>query len=123
MVLWLNGHTHLNAVRPRRNPGDSFRGFWEVTTCSIVDWPCQARLVELVESAGELHIVCTMIDHDSPPAPRALESGRDLASLHRELAANMPIIGADSSRPGTPADRNVELRMAPPFSLDRLRAS
>jgi len=123
VVLWLNGHTHLNAVRPRRNPGDSFRGFWEVTTCSIVDWPCQARLVELVESAGELHIVCTMIDHDSPPVPRALESGRDLASLHRELAANMPIIGVDSSRPGTPADRNVELRMAPPFPLDRLRAS
>jgi metallophosphoesterase (TIGR03767 family) len=120
VVLWLNGHTHLNAVRPRRSPADPSRGFWEVTTCSIVDWPCQARLVELVESAGELSIVCTMIDHDSPPAPRSLEPGSELASLHRELAANMPIIGADSSRPGGPADRNVELRMASPFPLSPL---
>ncbi len=121
VVLWLNGHTHLNAVRPRRRPGDPGRGFWEVTTSSIVDWPCQARLVEFVESAGQLSIFCTMIDHDSPAGPRSLESGRELAALHRELAANMPFAGLDSARPGTHADRNVELRMAAPFPLAQLR--
>ncbi|HTZ93546.1 MAG TPA: TIGR03767 family metallophosphoesterase [Streptosporangiaceae bacterium] len=121
VVLWLNGHTHLNAVRPRQRQGNANRGFWEVTTSSIVDWPCQARLVELVESAGELSIFCTMIDHDSPLGPRSLESGRDLAALHRELAANMPFAGLESARPGTHADRNVELRMAAPFPLAQLR--
>ena len=72
VVLWLNGHTHLNAIRPRPDPRDPARGFWEVTTSSIVDWPCQARLVELVEAGGQLSIVCTMIDHDSPVRPELL---------------------------------------------------
>jgi metallophosphoesterase (TIGR03767 family) len=120
VVLWLNGHTHLNAIQPRRRPGDPQRGFWEVTTSSIVDWPCQARLVELVASGGQLSIFCTMIDHDSPVGPASLESGSDLAALHRELAANMPFAGMDSDRSGTHADRNVELRMAAPFRLERL---
>jgi metallophosphoesterase (TIGR03767 family) len=123
VVLWLNGHTHLNAIRPRRSPRDPARGFWEVTTSSIVDWPCQARLVEIVEATGQLSIVCTMIDHDSPVRPEALASVADLAALHRELAANMPFAGMDSSRPGTHADRNVELRVVAPFPLARLAES
>jgi metallophosphoesterase (TIGR03767 family) len=122
VVLWLNGHTHLNAVRLWRRPDDPSRGFWEVTTSSIVDWPCQARLVELVEIDGQLSIFCTMIDHDSPAGPESLQSGRQLAALHRELAANAPFAGMDSTRSGSPADRNVELRMTAPFPLARLRS-
>ena len=34
----------------------------------------------------------------------------------------MPVIGADSYRSGLPADRNAELRMVPPFPLDRAPA-
>ena len=70
VVLWLNGHTHTNAVRARRDPDQPGRGFWEVTTCAIVDWPCQARLVEITESGGRLSISCTMVDHDTPVACR-----------------------------------------------------
>ena len=125
VVLWLNGHTHTNAVRARRDPHDSSRGFWEVTTCSVVDWPCQARLVEIIDSGGCLSIVCTMVDHDTPLGPLApgpLQTTDDFAALHRELAANMPIIGADSARPGLVGDRNAELRLPPPFPLDRVAA-
>jgi metallophosphoesterase (TIGR03767 family) len=121
VILWLNGHTHTNAIRPRRDPDDPSRGFWEVTTCAIVDWPCQARLVELIDSGEYLSIVCTMVDHDTPLAPRSLGTSADLASLHRELAANMPFAGADSARPGEPADRNVELRIAAPFPRKRIQ--
>jgi len=121
VVLWLNGHTHTNAVRARRDPDQPGRGFWEVTTCAIVDWPCQTRLVEITESGGCLSISCTMVDHDTPVAPPpSLRTAAGLASLHRELAANMPLIGADSQRAGVAADRNVELRMAPPFPLGHL---
>jgi metallophosphoesterase (TIGR03767 family) len=119
VVLWLNGHTHTNAVHARRDPDDPARGFWEVTTCSVVDWPCQTRLVEVVDCGGYLSIVCTMIDHDTPVRPGPLLTGAGLASLHRELAANMPFIGVDSDRPGLAGDRNAELRMPPPFPLDR----
>jgi hypothetical protein len=120
VVLWLNGHTHANAVRPRRDPADPARGFWEVTTCAIADWPCQTRLVELVDAGGDLAIVCTMVDHDTPPAPSSLETSDDLAALHRELAANAPLDGADSDLAGAPPDRNVELRLRPPFPLRHL---
>jgi metallophosphoesterase (TIGR03767 family) len=122
VVLWLNGHTHTNAVRPRPDPDRPGRGFWEVTTCAIVDWPCQTRMVELVDTGECLSIVCTMVDHDTPAGPRSLDTGDDLAALHRELAANMPLIGADSERAGAPGDRNAELRMTPPFPLGRLAA-
>jgi metallophosphoesterase (TIGR03767 family) len=136
VVLWLNGHTHANAIRPRpAQPvlrGDAGRpragsagsasgpgtGFWEVTTCSVVDWPCQTRLVEIVEAEGEIRIVCTMLDHAARSRRSPDEPG--LAWLHRELAANMPFLGADSGRDGTAADRNVVLRMPAPFPLGRL---
>ncbi|HEV2140743.1 MAG TPA: metallophosphoesterase [Candidatus Dormibacteraeota bacterium] len=99
VVLWLNGHTHINRIRPRGT-------FWEVTTGSLVDWPCQARLVELHRTReGMLAIRCTMLDHD----------GAGLAGLHRELAGNVPAAGFDSRLPGTPSDRNAVLLLEPPF--------
>ena len=120
VVLWLNGHTHTNAVRPRPDADHPGRGFWEVTTSAIVDWPCQTRIVELIDAGDCLSVVCTMVDHDTPPGPRSLDTGDDLAALHRELAANMPLIGADSDRAGVASDRNIELRIRPPFPLGRL---
>jgi len=93
VVLWLNGHIHANRIK-------AHRGFWEVTTSSLVDWPCQARVVEIFRTAeGRLAVATTMVDHD----------GQDLAGLHRELAANVPGSGFDSRRPGRPADRNAVL--------------
>ena len=93
VALWLNGHTHTNRIRPRGT-------FWEVTTSSLVDWPCQARLVELHRTReGTLAIRCTMLDHD----------GAGLAGIHRELAGNVPAAGFDSRLPGTPSDRNAIL--------------
>jgi len=104
VVLWLNGHIHANRITPR--PDGRGQGFWEVTTSSLVDWPCQARLVELFRCGqGLLGIACTMLDHD----------GEGLAGLHRELAANVPFSDFDSWRPGSPADRNVVLLLPAPF--------
>ncbi len=122
VVLWLNGHTHANTVRPRRDPDHPARGFWEVTTCAVVDWPCQTRLIELIDHGGQLCIVCTMVDHDAPAAAPSLTTNAGLAALHRELAANVPILGADSDRAGAVTDRNVELRLTAPFPLKRVVA-
>jgi metallophosphoesterase (TIGR03767 family) len=118
VVLWLNGHTHTNAIRPHRDPADPARGFWEVTTCAVADWPCQTRVVELVDHGEYLSIVTTMVDHDTPLGPASLETTDDLAALHRELAANAP--WAVSVMAGTASDRNTELRVVPPFPLKRL---
>jgi hypothetical protein len=118
-VLWLNGHTHTNTICPRPDPADPAHGFWEVTTCAVVDWPCQTRVVELVDRGDYLAIVTTMVDHDTPLAPAVpVETTDDLAALHREIAANIPL--DITAMAGTAADRNVELRIAPPFPLKRL---
>jgi hypothetical protein len=42
----------------------------------------------------------------------------DLAALHRELAANVPL--DVTAMAGVATDRNVELRLVPPFPLKRL---
>jgi len=119
VVLWLNGHTHTNTIRPRPDPADPARGFWEVTTCAVVDWPCQTRVIELVDHSEYLSIVTTMVDHDTPTAPpRSPQTQDDLAALHRELAANVPL--DITAMAGTPGDRNTELRVVPPFPLKRL---
>jgi 3',5'-cyclic AMP phosphodiesterase CpdA len=103
LVLWLNGHIHLNRVQPRGT-------FWEVTTGSLVDWPCQARLVELLEVAGgRLAIACTMVDHDSPLDPGEAVESAEMAALHRELAGNVPGQGFGSRRGGSELDQNVIL--------------
>jgi metallophosphoesterase (TIGR03767 family) len=123
VVLWLNGHTHLNAVRARPAPAAAGGGFWEVTTCAVIDWPCQTRLVELIDCGEDLSVVCTMLDHDTPALVTDTQTSAEIASLHRELAANVPFAGAGSGRAGTAADRNVDLRVRAPFPLDRLPAA
>jgi metallophosphoesterase (TIGR03767 family) len=120
VVLWLNGHTHVSEVRPWHSPEEPGRGFWEVTTCAVVDWPGQARLVEFLDNGdGTLSLVCTMLDHDSPAVPPealdpAARDPRALASLQRELSANVPWAGLGSGLAGGPRDRNVELVVRDP---------
>jgi metallophosphoesterase (TIGR03767 family) len=106
VVLWLNGHIHANRVRAHRDESHPGRGFWEVTTSSVVDWPCQGRVIEIFEAGeGLLAIACTMVDHE----------GSELGDLHRELAGNEPGAGFGSGRAGGPLDRNVILPMRSPF--------
>ena len=114
VVLWLNGHIHANRVQPRPDQSGQGGGFWEVTTASLVDWPCQGRVVELSDIGdGMLAIACTMVDHQ----------GSELAGLHRELAGNAPAGGFTAGRAGTPLDRNVILPLRAAFALERLHSN
>jgi metallophosphoesterase (TIGR03767 family) len=113
VVAWVNGHTHVHAIAAitdERMPG----GFWQVTTASHIDWPQQARVIELLETDTGLAIGCTVIDSAAPASFRGTAGPADLAALARELAANdwqardqiTPEGGAGA---GTAADRNVIL--------------
>jgi metallophosphoesterase (TIGR03767 family) len=118
MVLWVNGHTHRHAVRPRPDPEGRTTGFWEVTTGSLIGWPCQARLVEIVANGnGTLSVLCTMVDHMAPPDVASAGELLRLAALHRELAANDPHAGVPAGLAGQPSDRNAELVIPAPFAL------
>jgi metallophosphoesterase (TIGR03767 family) len=121
VILWLNGHVHMNAVRPHPNREGVTVGFWEVTTGSLVDWPCQGRLVEILDAGyGRVAVACTMLDHEGPVDPGEASSLIEMAGLHRELAANDPLAGMGSPRAGTPEDRNVILALPAPFNLKQI---
>jgi metallophosphoesterase (TIGR03767 family) len=114
VVLWLNGHTHETTVTPHGS-------WWEVTAPSLIDWPQQGRIVELIRHDGVLTIATTMIDHSGEaPWSGAIRSVDEIAGLSRELAANdwqwrqKPL--EEHPRGGGRADRNALLLLADPFS-------
>ncbi|TWG96813.1 metallophosphoesterase (TIGR03767 family) [Nocardioides sp. J9] len=114
VVAWINGHTHRNKITPRTRPGGG--GLWEITTASHIDWPQQARIIELADNAdGTLSIFTTMVDHSGPASTGAgTANAQQLAGLARELAANDWHEHSDGS--GAPEDRNVELLVPNPLS-------
>lgn len=122
VVLWMSGHTHRNEIQPRPAAGGG--GFWEVTTSALMDWPCQARVVELVAlDSGELMVRLTMVDHAGRAAPEDNhETLWRLAALHRELASNEPAGVGGPQAHGLATDRNVELVVPAPFPLESLQA-
>jgi metallophosphoesterase (TIGR03767 family) len=124
VVLWVNGHTHRNQVIPHKRPKSSKApgGFWELNTAAHIDWPQQARTVELVDNRdGTLSIFGTIVDHAGPTSyGKHPKSPLDLASLSRELGANDwqekgPFPVGQDGRRGTVEDRNVELLVPAPF--------
>ncbi|MCL4434695.1 MAG: hypothetical protein M1399_08040 [Actinobacteria bacterium] len=127
-VLWMNGHTHAHRVSfiPALNPQSATHGIWQITTASLIDWPQQSRIVEIgIDSqTGELLIVSTVLDHAAPIDPRGggLDDPLTLASWSRELAANHWIHRNDGYEPvgrGQYFDRNVIIRIPPPFPLQQ----
>ena len=119
VVLWLNGHRHVNEISLRPSPAKDGSAFVDIATCSIADWPSQARLVELVANRdGTLSVLTEMLDHGAPPVPEdATTAMANMAALHRELAANVPGAGFGSRLEGRPSDRNVELVLRSPFPV------
>jgi metallophosphoesterase (TIGR03767 family) len=128
VVAWINGHTHVHAVTAVSQDGLP-GGFWQVTTASHIDWPQQARIIELVETDSGLALCCTVLDSAAPAAFTGSATPDDLAALGRELAANYwqlrELITPDGGAgAGTAADRNVVLpiewpRRPPPASATR----
>jgi 3',5'-cyclic AMP phosphodiesterase CpdA len=114
VVLWLAGHTHVVAATPHGS-------YWQVVAPSLIDWPQQARIVEVMRGNGLLRIVATMVDHaGQAPWDETIASIPALAGLSRELAANdwqsrqFPF--AEQPRAGRPDERNVDLLLRDPWA-------
>ena len=68
VIVFQNGHEHLNRITPFPDPSGKTQGFWEINTASHIDYPQQSRIVEVGENDDDtLSIFCTMIDHQSVP--------------------------------------------------------
>jgi 3',5'-cyclic AMP phosphodiesterase CpdA len=97
VVAALAGDSHRNRIAARRTPAG---GYWLVQTAALADYPQQARVLRVRETAGGGTVLETwMLDTASDP----------LADTARELA----FLDAQGGRPqreaGTRLDRNVRL--------------
>ncbi len=123
VIAWIAGHVHFHAAGRH---GDGARGFWEITTSSLIDWPQQARILEFVRvnDAGrpEIAIVSTVVDHGAPPHWSAtdLDDPTNLAAISRSLSANDYRLRESSLRglnlESAPDVRNVVWRCPDPFA-------
>lgn len=114
VCAWVNGHTHDNRIFPHAGPTPE-QGFWEINTASHIDFPQQARIIEITDNRdGTLSLLATLIEADAPYATDYSDlSQHGLASLYRELAFND--VHTKPDREGTPQDQNVELLLASPL--------
>jgi metallophosphoesterase (TIGR03767 family) len=113
VIAWVNGHTHRNQITPHVR-ADGSGGFWEINTAAHIDWPQQARLIEVADNLdGTLSIFTTILDHAGPASNNGdLGSTVALASLSRELSVNDP--QANLGARGVLGDRNTELLVGAP---------
>jgi hypothetical protein len=97
VIAALAGDTHHNRIRARATAGG---GYWLVQTAALADYPQQARMLRIRETAGHGTVIETWM-LDTAPDP--------LADTARELA----YLDAQGGRPqhdaGTRLDRNVRL--------------
>ncbi len=100
VIAALAGHTHRNQITPRTSASG---GYWLINTASLIDYPQQARALQIVETqGGGVAIQTWMLDH--APSP--------LGTISRELS----YLDAQGGRPqgfiGERLDRNVALYAA-----------
>ncbi|HVL95574.1 MAG TPA: hypothetical protein VM266_06905 [Solirubrobacteraceae bacterium] len=124
VIAHVDGHEHENYVLQHRceDPGQGTNPFWEISTAAHIDWPQQARMIELVNAGGRLSLVLTIIDHLGPARPgsgNASDQPVELASIAREIAYN-DYQGSRGAR-GTRADRNVIVPTGKPVTPALLR--
>jgi hypothetical protein len=102
VVAVLAGHTHRNAIAPRRSRAG---GYWLITTASIIDWPQQWRALRLVQTAGGgVALETWMVDHTGRPNDEG-----SLAGIARDLAFLDPQGGRPAHAAGPATARNVRL--------------
>ncbi len=115
VLAWVNGHTHSNAITARVGP-TPLRSFWEINTASHIEFPQQARILDICDNRdGTLSIFTTLIESAAPyQASYSDQSQAALGSLYREFSFND--LHYLARHDGTPLDRNTELLLPNPLA-------
>jgi metallophosphoesterase (TIGR03767 family) len=115
VVAWVNGHTHSNNITPRPGPTPA-RSFWEINTASHIEFPQQARIVDVCDNKdGTLSLFTTLIESAAPVRGSYSDGSQaSLASLYREFSLNDLYYTA--SHEGQPEDHNTELLLKNPLA-------
>jgi metallophosphoesterase (TIGR03768 family) len=103
LILWLAGHQHNNQVTPFVSPDPSHpeRGFWEVQTASLRDFPQQFRTIDIVRNTDNtISIIITDVDpavSDGSPAAMSRFYAIAAAQLYNTPTIPSAAISADTS--------------------------
>jgi metallophosphoesterase (TIGR03768 family) len=99
LLMWIAGHRHMNAVKAfvTDDPGKPERGFWQVETSSLHDFPQQLRMFEInLNSDYSISIVATNVDP-------AVKEGTPAATARKYAVAAMQIVKSpDIYQPNAP---------------------
>ena len=105
VIALVCGHAHLNRIRAypvRDAPG---RGFWQIQTSSLIDYPQQARIIELWNNGNGTGSIYTYVFNQQATGELSKHAWASWESAAHE--------GFDGT--GDPTDRNVELRFKMPL--------
>jgi 3',5'-cyclic AMP phosphodiesterase CpdA len=147
VLAWVAGHTHRHRIRAfkveegqghiagrpenelievscRETPAARCGGFWQIETASLIDFPQEQRLLEIVDNGdGTGTIRARVLQHDLENPKRLAErDDRCQFYLSDPAAVQQAISDADiatlckqgGTRDGEPADRNVDLMFRMP---------
>ena len=103
--MWLAGHRHLNVVKAFVSPDPinaPEKGFWEVETSSLRDFPQQFRTFEIyLNSDDTISIVTTDVDP-------AVKDGSLAAKSRSYAIAAEQIVGVDMSNYNPTKDPSIK---------------
>jgi hypothetical protein len=101
------GHRHRHQIT---RMGSDNAGYWEIQTCSMLGYPQQSRLFEIVYEGNNIGAIHTCaVDHDSAPD--------SLAARSRTLSYNNYDKRTIAEMMGTERDRNSILRFNIPANI------
>ena len=99
VVALLCGHEHEHRIKAFAHPGNPARGFWQIQTASLIDFPQQPRILEISNNADGTGTIRTFVFNQ--------QAGGDLGK--NALASYQSAKGEAFDGSGTPADRDVAL--------------
>jgi metallophosphoesterase (TIGR03768 family) len=97
LLMWMAGHRHLNTVKAFPHASEPEKGFWQVETSSLRDYPQQFRTFEIyLNSNYTVSIVTTNVDPavaEGTPAAKSRKYGIATQQIvQTDLTANNPNI-------------------------------
>lgn len=124
VIAFVSGHTHMNRITTVTTADG--RGYWDITTCGVADWPQEWRRITVKDNGdGTGTLTCSM--HSYNPEILTQETYKLWDPLMQKYldpvyAPGTPIrdISAaenDAAAVGTPTDRDVELVFAIPSAV------